>query len=182
MQTHQLQWFLFWTFQHSTTFAHYRGGQAKSPFKTPAWKPQPFPLRVAIQNVRTCFFADDEDDLGHQGQHQGPKAHPPPWGGPSFIWNPLNLKTFEYLSVNEANNLICILSSKCCKWPFFNKFSPRKIRCSQWCIHKSGLVLTHHKSVFSMDSPSVIMLTVKEASHFCSHFCRLKSLPFLQTR
>ena len=86
---------------------------AKSPFKTPAWKAPTFPpsggdtilglipwMWWKLIHSQSCL------------PNMGPKAHPPPLGGPLFIWNPLNLNTFEYLCFNEANNLICILSSE----------------------------------------------------------------------
>ena len=86
---------------------------AKSPFKTPAWKAPTFPPSggdTILGLIPWVWWK-----LIHSQSclpNMGPKAHPPPLGGPLFIWNPLNLNTFEYLCFNEVNNLICILSSK----------------------------------------------------------------------
>ena len=83
------------------------------PSKPLPGKPQPFPLRVVIQYWSYTFcmvnaYVRSQSCL----PNMGPKAHPPPLGGLLFIWNPLNLNTFEYLGFNEVLNLICILSSK----------------------------------------------------------------------
>ena len=92
----------------------------KIPLQNPCLKAPTFPFVLCqTHSLTICWY---------RWPVWEPKAHPPPWGCPQFIFFSLNLNkypVFRILLLNEVKNLICILSSIMVKWPFSDIFSSK---------------------------------------------------------